>query len=142
VAGVSAFLRESGGSVFSNAHRGLGLRRHLSTVRLLNLGLKFVLEITALACLGIWGATIAHGPAAVILAIGLPLLTAVLWGTFAAPKARRRLPLRLRVPFELSVFAVAAVALWRSESATPAVTFAGLVLLNALLLTALGQWEE
>jgi hypothetical protein len=110
-------------------------------VRQLNLALKFVLEIAALVALGLWGASIAHGPAAVVLAIGLPVLAAVLWGTFAAPKARHRLPLRLRAPLELGVFAVAALALWGAEAVASAATFAAVALLNALLLTAFDQWE-
>jgi len=107
----------------------------------LNLALKFFLELAAFVALGLWGASIAHGAAAVVLAIGLPALAAGLWGTFAAPKARHRLPLRLRAPFEVGVFAVAALALWGAASVAPAATFAAFVLLNALLLTAFDQWE-
>ena len=110
-------------------------------MRQLNLALKFLLELAALAALGLWGASIADGAAAVVLAIGLPALAAGLWGTFAAPKARHRLPLRLRAPFELGVFAVAALALWGAESAAPSATFAAIAILNALLLTAFDQWE-
>jgi hypothetical protein len=114
-------------------------RRHL--LQQLNLALKFLLELAALAAFGLWGASIADGAAAVLLAIGLPAAVAVLWGTFAAPRARRRLPLRLRAPFELGVFALAALALWRAESATLALAFAAVALVNALLLTAYDQWE-
>jgi len=107
----------------------------------LNLALKFLLELAALAAFGLWGASIADGWAAVLLAIGLPAVVAALWGTFAAPKARRRLPLRLRAPFELGVFAFAALALWSAGSKTLAVAFAAIALVNALLLTAFDQWE-
>lgn len=110
-------------------------------MRGLNLALKFVLELAALAAFGLWGASVADGAAAVLLAIGLPVVVAVLWGTFAAPRARRRLPLRLRAPFELGVFALAALALWAAESAALAVAFAAVAAVNALLLTAFGQWE-
>ena len=41
----------------------------------------------------------------------MPLVAIVAWGTFAAPRARRRLATGVRVPFELSVFALAALAL-------------------------------
>jgi hypothetical protein len=107
----------------------------------LNLAVKFLLEIAALLALGLWGASIADGAAAVLLAIGVPAVVAGLWGTLAAPKARRRLPLRLRAPFELGVFAFAAIALWKAESVTLAATFALVALLNALLLTTFDQWE-
>ena len=107
----------------------------------LNLALKFLLELAAFAAFGLWGTSVADGATAVFLAIGLPAVAAGWWGTFAAPKARRRLPLRLRVPFELGVFAVAALALWGAEGVTWAVAFASVALLNALLLTAFDQWE-
>lgn len=110
-------------------------------MRHLNLALKFLLELGALAAFGLWGAWVADGAVAVLLAIGLPVAVAVLWGVFAAPRARRRLPLRLRAPFELGVFAVAAAALWPAESAAVAVAFAAIAAGNALLLTAFGQWE-
>lgn len=110
-------------------------------MRQLNLALKFLLELAALAAFGLWGASIADGAAAVVLAIGLPALVAVMWGAFAAPKARRRLRLALRAPFELGVFAFAALALWSAESATLALVFAAIALVNALLMTRFDQWE-
>jgi hypothetical protein len=110
-------------------------------VKPLNLAVKFLLELAALAAFGVWGASIASGPLAVLLAIGLPVIVAVLWGTFAAPRARRRLPLRLRAPFELGVFALAALALWSAASATWAVAFAAIAVVNAALLTLFDQWE-
>ena len=110
-------------------------------MRQLNLAMKFLLELAALAAFGLWGASISSGPTAVLLAIALPALAAALWGTLAAPKARRRLPLRPRVLFELGVFTMAAVALWWTGLATLAAAFAAMVLVNAFLLTAFHQWE-
>jgi hypothetical protein len=110
-------------------------------MRPLNLALKFVLELAALAAFGYWGASVADGATAVLVAIGLPVAVAVLWGTFAAPRARRRLPLRMRAPFELGVFALAALALWAAGSPTLALAFAAVAAVNALLLTGFGQWE-
>ena len=108
----------------------------------LNLALKFLLELAALASFGLWGASITDGLWVVVAAIGLPAVAAVAWGTFAAPKASRRLPLRLRAPFELGVFALAALALWQAESWIYGAAFALVALVNALLLTAFGQWES
>ena len=110
-------------------------------MRQANLVLKFLLELAALAAFGLWGASAAGGAAAVLLAIGLPVAAAVLWGTFAAPRARRRLSLSLRAPFELGVFALAALALWAAESAALGLAFAAVAAANALLLTGFGQWE-
>lgn len=110
-------------------------------MRPLNLALKFLLELAALAAFGLWGASVAGGVAAVVLAVGLPVVVAVLWGMLAAPRARRRLPLRLRAPFELAVFALAALALWQAAAAIWGASFAVIAAANAVLLTAFDQWE-
>lgn len=110
-------------------------------MRAANLVAKFVLELAALASFAYWGSTIASGVAAVVIALAAPLVMAVLWGWFAAPRAKRRLPLPARVPFELGVFALATVALVAASSTLAAVVFASAVLVNAALLTVFGQWE-
>jgi len=110
-------------------------------VRQLNLALKFVLELAALVAFGLWGASLSDGVTGVLLAIGLPVLAAGLWGTLAAPRARRRLPHRSRVQFELGFFLAAAVALWRAGFATAAAVFAAIVIVNGFLLTTFDQWE-
>lgn len=107
----------------------------------LNLVVKFLLELAALAAFGLWGASIASGVWAVLLAIGLPVVVAILWGRFAAPRARRRLPLRLRAAFELGVFALAALALWQAASPALGAAFAVIAVVNAALLSVFHQWE-
>jgi hypothetical protein len=108
----------------------------VTAVGQLNLALKFLLELGALAAFAVWGAS-----TSVLLAIALPVIAAVAWGLFAAPKARRRLSLPLRAPFELGVFALAAAALWDAVSAAWAAVFAALAVGNAVLLTLFDQWE-
>lgn len=110
-------------------------------MRELNLGLKFLLELGALVAFGFWGASITDGVAAVLCAIGVTAIVAVLWGALAAPKARHRLPLHLRAPFELGVFGLATVALWQAGAEASSVAFAAAAVLNAVLLTAFDQWE-
>jgi hypothetical protein len=81
-------------------------------VRAVNLGVRFLLELAALAALGVWGWH-APGPVAVqVLAAAVtPLATAMVWGTWVAPKARRRLPDPLRLGVEVLVFGNAVVGL-------------------------------
>jgi hypothetical protein len=110
-------------------------------VKQLNLALKFLLELGALAAVAVWGVSAGDGLTSIVYGVAAPLVVAVLWGAFAAPRARRRLPLRFRVPFELGVFALAAAALWAAASPVWAAAFACVVLLNALLLTVFDQWE-
>lgn len=51
----------------------------------LNLAARFILEIAALIALGYGGWHAAEGIVRYLLAIGLPLLAAFLWGSFRTP---------------------------------------------------------
>jgi hypothetical protein len=113
----------------------------MALLKALNLGAKFLLELAALAAFAWWGGTVGHGVVSVLCAIAAPLLAAVLWGRWAAPRAKRRLPLARRVPFELGVFALAAVSLG-TVSVVAGCVLAAAVAVNAALLTAFGQWES
>src|SRR6478752_5045838 len=106
----------------------------VSAIRGANLGLKFLLELAAIAAVAIWGATIS-----VWLAIAAPLTVILLWGRFAAPKSAHRLPRRSRIPFELTVFALACVALVAADKPLVAAVLAGLVVVNAVGLALLGD---
>ncbi|SMD34580.1 Protein of unknown function [Reichenbachiella faecimaris] len=50
-----------------------------------NLTIRFLLELSALFSLGLWGAKSADGWIGYLLAIGLPLVSAAVWGVFAVP---------------------------------------------------------
>ncbi|MEM5567127.1 YrdB family protein [Psychroserpens sp. AS72] len=50
-----------------------------------NLFLRFILEIIALISIGIWGWKQTDNWYRFILAIGIPILLAIIWGTFAVP---------------------------------------------------------
>jgi len=50
-----------------------------------NLFLRFLLEITALISLGIWGWNQSESWFRFVLAVGIPVTLAVIWGTFAVP---------------------------------------------------------
>lgn len=109
---------------------------------MLNLGLKFLLEVAALAGFAYWGADTGEMPLSLFLAIAAPLVAIVLWGLFAAPKSARRLPLQSRVPFEVTFFAAAVFALLAAGAPGAAAIMAALVVLNVALLTAFVQWEH
>ncbi|MDP9239893.1 MAG: YrdB family protein, partial [Actinomycetota bacterium] len=66
----------------------------MKTIRAVNDGLAFLLEMAALAALALWGFT--YGPNLVLrilLAVGAPVAVAALWGRWLAPRAGRRLHL-------------------------------------------------
>jgi hypothetical protein len=112
----------------------------LGPVRAANLALKFALEVVAVAAFAYWGGNTASGAVAVVLAIAAPLVAIVVWGRWAAPRSEQRLALLARLPLELTVFALAALALLRFSTAA-AVTFAAVVVGNAMLLSLFDQWE-
>ena len=98
--------------------------------------LAFLLELCALAALGYWGARTGGGPVAkVALGLGAPLFAAVLWGTFAAPKAPVSVPL-VGLGVKLAVFGSAATALYATGHRTLALAFAVLVVANGVLVRA------
>jgi len=83
-----------------------------------NLAVRFLLEIAALVVIGYWGWTQHEGFLQYLLAIGGPILAAVLWSTFAVPddpsrsgKAPVPVPGIVRLALELAMFGFAVWAL-------------------------------
>lgn len=111
-------------------------------VRLVNLTVKFFLELAAFASFAAWGWHAGSGLGAVVLAVLMPGLAITVWGLFCAPRSARRLSIRWRAPLELSIFVLAATARGATGRPTFAVIFAAVVVLNAVLLTAYGQWDS
>ena len=126
----------------SSAVSGLRHDSRVATLKAVNLGLKFLLELAAIAAFAYWGATIGGGLLAATVAVVAPVIAIVLWGIFAAPQSTRRLPTSTRAPFELAVFGLAVVALLAAGSTGTAVVLGVVVLVNAGLMTVFGQWSE
>lgn len=105
-----------------------------------NLALRFVLELTALVALGYWGFS-THGSAAakILFGAGAPLLAAVVWGLFVAPKAAFPVPLPWRLLIEAVVFGSAAVALIAAGRPALGGAFLVVVLINEVLLLAVPE---
>jgi hypothetical protein len=114
----------------------------VSALKAANLTVKFVVEVVAVAAFAYRGASRNGVLASVIAGIAAPASAVVSWGLFAAPRSRRRLPLRARVPFEPGVFAFAAAALLVVGRPAIAMAFVGVVIVNAALVTRLAQWEQ
>ena len=112
----------------------------ISALRFGNLALKFALELAAIAALAYWGASLNGSLLSAVMMVLAPLAMIVVWGRWAAPKASRRLPVSARIPLELTILLGAALALLAAGEDAVAAVFAAAVLLNAALLTALGQW--
>ena len=80
----------------------------------INLIIRFLLEIIALITFGIWGWKESDGWFRFVLAIGIPIILAAIWGTFAVPDDPSRsgaapiaTPGVIRLAIELEFFALA-----------------------------------
>ncbi len=98
-----------------------------------NLGLRFLLELCALAALAYWGSQTGPPAVSVVLAIGAPLAGAGLWGVFAAPKSRHRLRGSRRLVVEIPFFGAAAAGLAATGQWLLAAIFAAAVVLSELV---------
>ena len=83
-----------------------------------NLAVRFLLELTALLATGIWGWRQGEGWIRFVLALGIPVILAAIWGTFAVPDDPSRsgsapivVPGIIRLAIELAIFAFATSAL-------------------------------
>jgi hypothetical protein len=103
---------------------------------LANEGLAFVFELFALAILAWWGATVGSGLAPhLVFGIGTPLAAAVVWGLFAAPKARVALPLAGVLAVKALVFGTAMICLDVLGHRTLAVLYGVFVTANTVIAT-------
>lgn len=81
-------------------------------VSAMNMALRFLLELAALAALSAWGVHTGATPfTAVVLAVAAPLAAALPWGAFVSPKAWIAAGWPVRLGVELAVFGAAVAGL-------------------------------
>jgi hypothetical protein len=85
----------------------------------INLAVRFLLELIALTTVGYWGWHQSDGPFRYVLALGLPLIAAVAWGSFNVANDPSRsgqapvpVPGIVRLGLELALFGFAIWALF------------------------------
>jgi hypothetical protein len=90
-----------------------------------NLALRLILEIAGLVALGWWGWNQGEGIFRFVLALGIPVLAAGLWGAFAVPddpsrsgSAPVRVPGFVRLLLELAFFVSATWSLFATGATT------------------------
>lgn len=106
----------------------------------INLAFRFLLEMAALVSVGIWGWRQSNEWLQYILAIGLPIMLAALWGTFAVPgdpsrsgKTLIATPGVLRLIIEVGVFAFAAWSLYDIGVIKMSLAFGVIVLIHYIV---------
>jgi hypothetical protein len=97
------------------------------------LTVRFLMELGLLAAVSLWGFSTGAGAWSSVLGFGAPLLVAVIWGLFVAPKAKWPLPVAARVALELVLFGAGALALAALGSVVLAMSFAVVAVVTSLL---------
>jgi hypothetical protein len=107
---------------------------------MLNLAVRFLVELLAVGFVGYWGFTASDDLIiGAVLAIGAVALFAVVWGLFLAPNATRGLTRIQKDIVGTIVLLVAAGALALAGQPTVAVVYAVVVVVNAGILLVLGD---
>ena len=112
----------------------------MAALRAINLGVRFFLELAALAAFAYWGATLsASSLSRIAAALALPVAVGVIWGLFISPKARVPTGRLGRAGLGLVVFLAAAMALFDRGHAAAAQAFAAVAIMSSLVVYALPQ---
>jgi hypothetical protein len=106
----------------------------------INLAIAFLLELCMLGALVYWGFQMGGSvPVKLVLGIGVPLVVAVIWGRFMAPRSETRLRGTSYLLLKLILFGAAAIALALAGQVTLAVVFAVVSVINQIGLTV---WKQ
>jgi hypothetical protein len=112
----------------------------LALIKVANLAVRFVLELSALIVLGAWEYSVGGGWAAKVgLAVGVPVAAAVIWGTFVSPRAAVPVPGTVQILLQVLIFGAAAVALVQLGHRLPSGVFGLVAVGNAALMAA---WHQ
>lgn len=106
----------------------------------INLGVRFILEITALIIVGYWGFHFYNGFMGYLVGIGTPLLMGTIWGVFAVANDPSRsgktvvnTPGFLRLCIELAYFGFSSYAFFSMEFRTLGFVFTAVVLIHYIV---------
>ncbi len=107
----------------------------LSVLKPINLAATFLLELAMLAAFAYWGVSAGQSTLAKIgLGIGVPVIIAIAWGIFMAPKSSRRLPGAAYLILKILLFGLAVAALIVAGQLILGIIFGVLFFLNTILL--------
>jgi hypothetical protein len=104
------------------------------------LGLRFVLELCAVAAVAAWGWHLADAVALqLLLSVVAAAVVVVVWGTFVSPRARYPVPDPAWLVIEVLVFLAAALALLAIGDLVGGVVLLAVYALDLAALKALGE---
>lgn len=105
----------------------------------INLAVRFLLELSTLLVMGLWGWSQSDGWLRFVLASGIPILFAVLWGTFAVLNDPSRsggapipVPGIVRLGLELTFFAIGTWMLYKMGLPLLGLIFGSVVVVHYL----------
>jgi hypothetical protein len=108
-------------------------------MRPMNDGLRFLLELCALASVAYWGWSEHGGVWRWVLVVAAPFVVVLVWGRFMAPKSPRRVTDPWRLLLEVVIFGGAAAALADADQTVLAIAFAATAAIHLLSTFVLGQ---
>jgi hypothetical protein len=112
----------------------------MDALKMLNLAVRFLLELCMLAAVAFWGfKTQNNWLMKILLGIGLPVLIAVLWGMFLAPKATHRLSGAPFFALELALFSTGAFSLFAGGAQILGWAYTITLIVNTILLVV---WKQ
>lgn len=112
----------------------------MAALRVVNLGVRFLLELGALAAVAYWAATLrASVVMRIVFGIAAPVVVACLWGLFISPRARFSTGRLGESGLGLVVFLVAAAALFDRGQMAIAQAFGIIAVVSCVILYVLPQ---
>lgn len=112
----------------------------MEALKIVNLTVRFLLEIMTLIILGYWGFHVSQGTLMkVLIGIGTPLLVAGFWAMFGAPKAPYLLAGFSYFILEIVIFGLPMVALISIGKSTWATIYGIITVINLVLIKIWNQ---
>ena len=102
-------------------------------MRAANLGLRFLLELGALAAVGYWGWKTGGGLLGWVLAVGAIAAVIAVWALFVSPKHTIETSKQVAFAIELAVWLAAAAALYTTGHETLGLAFAAISMASGAL---------
>lgn len=111
-----------------------------TTLKGINLGVAFLLELGAVVAYAFWGFAVGPNiPAKIALGLGAPALAIVVWAIFGAPKSKRHLQGAAYLGLQAVFFGGAGLALFAAGQHVAGIAFAVIALVNS---TAAALWRQ